>query len=368
MPMLPLPIVVAIVLLTLVATSRERLVEDSTGRAFFAVLCLYALSLTLISIRWVWDVRAVLPLAGLVSLLCVVLLYLAFLSLGREGPAFSSRRDGIHLVGFLVLITTGLLSPRMGEVVFIGLHSLYAVLLLRLALKWPDSLRLVRLGRVISCQQALWVAAIISAMNVLIEIAISISFIVNQGKHAAAMVGYANVPLLFLLGLSAVRAGGSRSHDATVEGDAVASEHEQIEAVTSQSSQHANRTNDGTTQTATPVSSEVTEEGVLMQSLQSLLLDQKLYADTELNLSKLARKSGVPARKVSRAINAQTGLNVSQWVNAARIEAARELLEKPHCSVNEAMMDAGFLTRSNFYREFRRIHKCSPGEWRDRHL
>ncbi|MFT4726053.1 MAG: AraC-like DNA-binding protein [Granulosicoccus sp.] len=31
------------------------------------------------------------------------------------------------------------------------------------------------------------------------------------------------------------------------------------------------------------------------------------------------------------------------------------------------MNDAGFLAKSNFYREFRRLKGCSPTQWREEH-
>ena len=380
MLMLPLPMVVAIVLLTLLATNREALAEDSTGRAFTVVLCLYAASLCLISIRWVWGVLAVLPLAAALSLLCVVLLYLAFASLGREGPAFSLQRDALHLLPFAALLFATLFFPPVAEMLFIALHVFYGVLLIRLALNWPESLRLVRLGRLVGCYQALWVAAILSMLNAVLEAAIAISFMFYEGRYAAMMVSYANIPILFLLGTAAIRAGTGR-----------ALQNEREDAVSPQGADSAGKVEDFADLVTAPAAAErrsslqtsdgelsnlseqfvsdeaESEEVLLMRSLDALLVDQKLYSDTELNLARLARKAGVPARKVSRTINAQTGLNVSQWVNKARIAAAGQLLENGQCTVNEAMLEVGFMTRSNFYREFRRVFACSPGEWRDQH-
>jgi len=96
------------------------------------------------------------------------------------------------------------------------------------------------------------------------------------------------------------------------------------------------------------------------------LVEDGLYADSELNLQRFARKAGIPARTISRTVNAQTGQNISQWVNNARINAVCRLLENAHLSISEAMFEAGFTTKSNFNREFRRIKGSSPSEWRER--
>jgi len=109
------------------------------------------------------------------------------------------------------------------------------------------------------------------------------------------------------------------------------------------------------------------ENAELLKQLEKELLSNKLYADSELNLQRLARKAGIPPRAVSRAINASTGLNMSQWVNNARIEAACELLQQSQISIGQAMFEVGFTTKSNFNREFKRITGQSPSEWRRNH-
>ena len=98
--------------------------------------------------------------------------------------------------------------------------------------------------------------------------------------------------------------------------------------------------------------------------VQQRLLKDDLYLQPELNLALLARKSGLPARRVSQAINQHAGMNVSQYVNQLRIgEAARRLLvgDRP---ITEIMHESGFTTKSNFNREFLRVYGANPSEWR----
>lgn len=98
----------------------------------------------------------------------------------------------------------------------------------------------------------------------------------------------------------------------------------------------------------------------LFSTILSALKHHNLYLDSQLNLSKLARKVGVPARKVSQAINQQTGQNVSQYVNQLRIEQAAQLLATTELSVIDIMLEAGFQTKSNFNREFMRVKGMTP--------
>ncbi len=100
-----------------------------------------------------------------------------------------------------------------------------------------------------------------------------------------------------------------------------------------------------------PVSEPLDE---LFSTILLGLKHHNLYLDSQLNLSKLARKVGVSARKVSQAINQQTRLNVSQYVNQLRIEQAAQLLATTEPPVIDIMLEAGFQTKSNFNREFMR--------------
>ncbi len=75
----------------------------------------------------------------------------------------------------------------------------------------------------------------------------------------------------------------------------------------------------------------------------------------------------MPARHVSTAINRQHGVNVSHYINGFRLDEACRLLAETDLSVTEVHLEAGFQTKSNFNREFRRKFGQSPSEWRQAH-
>ena len=112
------------------------------------------------------------------------------------------------------------------------------------------------------------------------------------------------------------------------------------------------------------LNADLEEAQQLMPLLYSLVVEQKLYRDTELNLQRLARKCGVPSRRVSKAVNILTKQNVSQWVNEQRIQSACELLKNSEKNITLIMQDVGFITKSNFNREFKRVTGDSPSQWR----
>ncbi len=103
-------------------------------------------------------------------------------------------------------------------------------------------------------------------------------------------------------------------------------------------------------------------DAAIMADLEQLLFGQKLYRDGDLTLARLARRLGLPAKRVSEAINRRTGENVSRYVNGFRIADACSAIDAEQ-SVTEAMLGSGFATKSNFNREFRRVTGQAPTEW-----
>ncbi len=103
-----------------------------------------------------------------------------------------------------------------------------------------------------------------------------------------------------------------------------------------------------------------------MAAIDALMQAKHVYRAVDLNLDRLARKAGIPARQISIAINRATGKNVSQYVNEQRIAEACQLLAETERSVTEIMFDVGFQTKSNFNREFKRVTEMTPLQWRER--
>ena len=339
----PLPIVVALMLVMVMLANREALLSLPTGRWFLTLLGVYCMVLVLIGIRWTSDSINVMPLLPVLAVCWCILTWIAFRSLSRTGAAID-RADWPHLLPLIAILVALFTAPIWLEVVITASNLFYAWLLAGLARRGEDELRLVKFGAARNCHRAVWISAAMLIYFALIEIIIALDFEFAAGEHAAMIVALANVPSIFLLGLVAAGAGlaGARDEGSLPVSETVPAEPPPV----------------------TPQADTEPNHAALLQQLNTLLVDQALYADTELNLQRLARKAGVPARQVSRAVNSQTGLNVSQWVNEARINAACELLRQSDETILEIMDKVGFATKSNFNREFRRITNTSPTEWR----
>lgn len=116
---------------------------------------------------------------------------------------------------------------------------------------------------------------------------------------------------------------------------------------------------------AEEAASTAAQDRDVIDRVDRLLKEQRLFLDENLTLSRLARRAGVPARQISGAINRLAGKNVSQYINEYRIAEACRLLRQTDGSVTAAMLESGFQTKSNFNREFRRVTTLSPATWRD---
>ena len=116
-----------------------------------------------------------------------------------------------------------------------------------------------------------------------------------------------------------------------------------------------------------PPDVEDAEDRALVERARTLLDSQSLYRDPDLTLGRLARRLTVPAKRLSAAVNRVEGRNVSQFVNRFRVEAVCRRLGEDGTRVTESMLEAGFRTKSNFNREFRRVTGTSPSDWARAH-
>jgi AraC-like DNA-binding protein len=108
-----------------------------------------------------------------------------------------------------------------------------------------------------------------------------------------------------------------------------------------------------------------TEDTQILAQLEALFAD-KIHRDEDLSLRKLARRLGVPDRRVSGAVNKTHGVNVSQYVNGYRIKDACACLTQTDQSVLQISLLVGFTSKSNFNREFVRVTGETPTSWRKR--
>lgn len=105
----------------------------------------------------------------------------------------------------------------------------------------------------------------------------------------------------------------------------------------------------------------------LMEAINRLMMEEKIYSDPELTTESLAARLGVNRNAVSKAVNSILQKNFSAFINDYRIREAIRLLSDP---ANDALTtdaiatDAGFNSRETFYRAFKARTGITPVQFR----
>jgi len=252
-------------------------------------------------------------------------------------------------------------------------HGLAPVLSLLCLLFWPDGLDLAVIGCFVVYGLALLLAlrsgaaelplsrlasdkvprwlwrfmALSLLVSALGDTLISLNEVMQLGESRALLISVMSSLMLFSLGCI-----GLSSEWRTAEtGDAPA--------------YHAHLSDMVALESAESNSKKAAPEAVdtaLLDRLETYMRETRPWLNPDLTLLSLARKLGVPTKTLSAAVNAGRGENVARYVNRHRIEHACELLRTGQ-AVTSALYESGFNTKSNFHREFQRIHGQTPSEW-----
>lgn len=338
---IPLPFVETLFLLTLLLQMHRRSEDGLREHLPFALLIVaYALQSVLIGLRWGYDFYAVMPFQAVLATIIATLAFLSFDDLASENSIFRKRTTWLHCLPALTVALLRAVWPEPVGLVIILVFLGYGAALTALCLEGPDGLVSSRLDGALRSYRSLQVTAAAVLMSAAADIAISLDFSWSDGSHAGEVVAAGNVLALLALGAAAsVASSGAAAQD---RGE-------------------TERQRTAPTPGATPEDAASTAAAV-----DALMRTKALYKDTELNLARLARRLQCPARSVSIAINRIHGMSVSQYVNNFRIAEACRLLSETDAPVTSIMFDAGFLSKSNFNREFLRITGTSPTLWRSR--
>lgn len=328
----PLPFVVALLLLILFVAARRN-DESPPNRPFLALIMASAFQSVLAGLRWGYGVASVAYVAPIVAAIVPPLVYLGVSSLVRTIHRPWPLSLGLHILPAVVIVVLMAAWRDAIDVALIITYLGYAIAVLLLMRSGTDVLRLAPFEGAASVYRASIFAAVALCLSVAVDTFVYFDFAWAHGAHAVKVISVANLLALVVLSIAAAVASRSR---APVEAAEVLP---QLDFV---------------------------EDTETIVRVDELMQEKKLYRDANLNLDRLARKAGIPARQISAAINRAMAKNVSQYVNEYRIAESCRLLDDTDQSVTEIMLDVGFQTKSNFNREFRRITDMTPLAWREK--
>lgn len=331
----PFPVITVLALLLLMATiyaGKQR----NNGTLSFLCACIVLISVN--TFRWEYDSDFLRDLQSVLAMFLPAIAWQNFVPLSEE------RRKHDLLIMFVPVIVSLLIrlvwAPAT-EYILGLLYFGYGAGLLRKAASGEQPLQFNRLIELPQHHTLTFFAGSFLCISALTDLLIAIDFGLNGGKHATSIVLITQLALLPMVGTviySFINLPQRFEPVMRQEKDAI---DEPSPAV------------------------DMTE---LYRMLEKQIYETELYLEPDLTLALLARKTGIPARNFSAAVNSVKQCNVSQWINGFRVERAKELLLNTSLPVTHIMMESGFMTKSNFNREFQRISGLSPSLFRQQAL
>ncbi|TPQ49257.1 AraC family transcriptional regulator [Prosthecomicrobium hirschii] len=347
---IPVPYVAALMLSVLLA--RMALAPDRRDPFRPAMLFTGAaiVLLVLVGLRWQTDWLAVRILRPIMAMALPPLAWFAF----AGGPV-----RGLRLLAHSAPVALMVAAVAFRRPIPVPVDALLALSFLGYggALAWrlrrnADGIEGVRLEDSASARSAGLVAAAALGLSGLVDLAIALDLGFGEGLAAPMIVAAADS--LLTVGAAVASATLDRASPAAEAAGAP-------DAATAEPRPAADA---GVGEPDIPDGG--VDDDAIVRALDEVIRNRRLFADTDLTLDRLARRSGVPARRISAAVNRSRGLNISQFLNDYRIAEACRLLDRTDLPVTAVMFDSGFLTKSNFNREFRRVTGMSPTDWRRR--
>jgi AraC family transcriptional regulator len=104
--------------------------------------------------------------------------------------------------------------------------------------------------------------------------------------------------------------------------------------------------------------------GLPKRRLQRVVDYVREHLAQDLSLHELARIAGLSSSHFKMQFRESTGMPVHQYVIAARVEHALDLLIRTSLPVSEIALRAGFSNQSHLSRHVRRLHGVTPAALR----
>lgn len=326
MPVLPVPMIIALLLLGFLAL---RIARGEAHISLLALIAVCAVQAAIIALVQYYGVSPMRPVQPVLATVIPPVAWFAFAQ--ASGGQGSLRALALHVLGPLLALLCLATNPVLLDVLIPLSFTIYGIAMLVRLWGGEDSLPHSRLeggATSLIAWRIVAVALIASAgCDVLIAYGLARG---HSGLLAWIPSLVSSLSLLSLGALSLTNAIEARRESAR-EDVAI---------------------NPG----------DMERDQAIVARLDDYVKRQKPFLDPDLTLARLARKIVVPAKQLSTAINRVKGENVSRYVNRQRIEHACALLESG-LSVTAAMFDSGFNTKSNFNREFLRTKNLSPRDW-----
>jgi transcriptional regulator GlxA family with amidase domain len=118
----------------------------------------------------------------------------------------------------------------------------------------------------------------------------------------------------------------------------------------------------GQAQFSTPLSAQAAER----RPLRAVQDHVRAHPEGDLSVERLAGRAHMSTRNFARAFRQEVGATPGAFVEAVRLERAKQMLEATETSVDQVARDCGFGTPETLRRVFARRLGVTPSDYRDR--
>jgi AraC-like DNA-binding protein len=112
---------------------------------------------------------------------------------------------------------------------------------------------------------------------------------------------------------------------------------------------------------------ESNERTTLLEQLNLLIEQEKIYLQPDLKLSTIAEKMGIPSHQLSRIINEEFQKTFSEFINEQRVREFIKRVNDPsfqNYSLYGIALDVGFSSKSSFNNIFKKATGKTPSEFK----
>lgn len=329
----PFPVITLFALLVLIVMALFPEKNRHSGTLRFLIACTILLSVS--TLRWEYQSAMLRNIQSVLAILLPPLAWHSFISMTETSK---QRRWVLLLLPPTIALLLRMVWPAATDFILFIIFTGYGCGLFRIAWQGERNFTLNRLTESTQTVKMAFFAGCFLCISALTDLAVTLDFSITGGKQAPGMIVIFQMTLLPLIAAAIVSAGRT-----AISG---------------------NDKREETSPESILVPAGEFEE--IYSRLEKHVRETKIYLNPDLTLSILARKTGIPARHLSSAVNSVSQCNVSQWINGFRIEWAKELLLSTLLPVTDIMLESGFTTKSNFNREFLRVSGVSPTLFRQK--
>ncbi|MFA0012549.1 helix-turn-helix domain-containing protein [Vibrio lentus] len=345
---IPLPFVAALLLFITAVLLRYRYPQTSQKPFWFIMLC--ALMITVVGLRWTVDIALFRFLQPVLGASVPVTAWLCFAGVHRSKP-----NTHLHWLGPVAVLVGSFFYEHLWggaiDILLISLYLGYGCLLLKSSFNFPEHVRLSDVSNVLLAERVAGFALLFSA---LVDGIISYDILLLNAQHTDLILSISYLVLIpaiigAVIVVSTSTSPIQKQNQQQSELPTLNSLPDEADALISTVSLDGDEDKD------------VTQ---IVAKFDALMREHQVFKDPDLSLNRLARKLGIPARKISSAVNQTHNENISKVINTYRVEYAKTLLKQSDETITDIFLNSGFQTKSNFNREFSRITGQTPSEYR----